>query len=104
MRDASLHDSPAIATSLHFIAHGERTHPAFASRHVSEVERRYAAESVAPKHGTCASALDGELPDRGIERRHAHAGHSVATIAIAECLTEQLVERADLRRDNRHGA
>ena len=93
MLHARTHDRPAESTPLEFLAHRERPHPPFATRDVREVERGDPVESVAPEHRAGSCPLDRKAPDDRIERRHAHAGHPVAAVALTEGVAEQHVQR-----------
>ena len=68
------------------------------------ISPRSSRQSIAPAVGI----LDRVAPDRRIEKRHAHADHAVAAIALGERVAEHLVERGDVLearpRTGRRGA
>src|SRR3954467_7104449 len=60
------------------------------------IEGNDVAAVVAPEHRPVSRVVDRVSPDRGIEKRHPHAHHSVAAISLCEGVAEDLVELLDL--------
>jgi hypothetical protein len=90
---ARAYDALADPRLLHVGPHGEGPHPPFRTGEMHDVEGDDPAALVAPEHRALARVVDGVAPDRRVQEGHAHPHHAVATIALAEGVAEDLVER-----------